>query len=813
MKKLIITIMLMITTSSSFSQFVFTGDILSYKKDKNVIEFKLDNSIINLYVIKPNIIRFRFTNKENFSEAPSYAVIFNGKETTYNFEDQKDFFEISTSEMIVRISKKPCRISIFDKNMNLINEDEKSFGVAYDQNEVRCYKKLFDDERFYGLGEKAGSLLKNGNQYTMWNSDTPGYDSKSDPLYQSIPFFIGIRNHKAYGIFLDDTYKSYFNMGAANNRFYWFGAENRELDYYFIYGPEIKKVISSYTDLTGRMHLPPKWALGYQQSKWSYYPEYEVRDIAKNFRERQIPCDVIYLDIHYMNGYRVFTWNKDRFPNPQKMLSDLHKEGFKVVTIIDPGVKADTTDYSIAKEGLEKNLFVKYPDGVLYEGQVWPSWAYFPDFTKKETRDWWGSNIANLLSEGVSGIWNDMNEPSVWGKAFPDMVQFNDNGFGANHKKIHNVYGLEMARATYNGIKKAYPDRRPFILTRAGFAGIQRYAAVWTGDNVSNEESLQLACTMPQGMGISGIPFCGSDVGGFIGYPSQDLYLRWIELGAFTPFYRGHSELNEPNKEPWAFGEDIEKWARDIITLRYELLPYLYNEFYNASQTGLPIMRPMFLEYQNDEECYSDNAQYQFMFGDNILVAPVLSAKENFKKLYLPKGKWMDWWTSKIYDGNQWIIMDAPVWKIPLFLKEGGIVPMEEKQDYVGEKDIKELTLKIFPSDSSTYTLYEDDGITTNYQKGDYLLTKFDLTKDNNETKLSVSKLHNGYKNKRIDYFIHFYNCDSVSYVKLNNKQLQSFQSLNKLENSDEGFSFDKNSNCLSVKVKDSGEFILTYGN
>ena len=600
-KKLLLILIMVSSLKLTFGKFQFAGDILSYQKFDDRIEFKLSNGLFNIYPVDDNIFRLRFTNQDNFSKAPSYAVVYNST-VPYSLNDKTAYYQISTKDLIVRISKSPCRVSIYDKNMNLLNEDEKSFGVSFDADEVRCFKTLFKDELFYGLGEKTKNLKKNGEQWTMWNSDTPAYNGKTDPLYQSIPFFIGVRNHKAYGIFFDNTYKSYFNMGASNNRFYWFGADKGELDYYFINGPEIKKVINLYTLLTGRMELPPLWSLGYQQSKWSYYPESAVRNLAETFRNKQIPCDVIYLDIHYMNGYRVFTWDKNRFPQPGKMLSDLATDGFKVITIVDPGVKADTENYNVAKEGLEQNLFAKYPDGIVYEGEVWPGWAYFPDFTKKESREWWGKKNALLLNQGVAGIWNDMNEPSAWGQAIPDILQFDDNGYGSNYKKIHNVYALEMAKATFEGIKNQI-NTRPFILTRAGFSGIQRYAAVWTGDNVANEEHLKLACTMVQGLSLSGVPFCGSDVGGFFDSPSQRLYTRWMQLGAFTPFLRGHTIINTRDQEPWAFGEEVENNVRKILNLRYELLPFFYNEFYNASQTGVPILRSMFLNFQDDDEC------------------------------------------------------------------------------------------------------------------------------------------------------------------------------------------------------------------
>jgi alpha-glucosidase len=396
-----------------------------------------------------------------------------------------------------------------------------------------------------------------------------------------------------------------------------------------------------------------------------------------------------------------------------------------------------------------------------------------------------------------------MNEPAVWGQAFPDIVKFDFEGFGADHKRIHNVYALQMARATFEGIKKAYPEKRLFILTRAGFAGIQRYAAVWTGDNLANEDHLKMACTMVQGLSISGIPFVGSDVGGFMGIPTAGLYNRWIQLGAFTPFFRGHSAYGTVPHEPWAFGEDVENWARDIIKLRYKLLPFFYNEFYNAAQSGLPILRSMFLNFQNDDECYKWDSQYQFMIGENLLAAPVLSEKENFKKLYLPEGRWIDWWTNKVYKGNQWIIVEAPQWQIPLFIKEGGMIPMQETQNYVGEKKIEELELKIFPSDSSVYQLYEDDGLTTNYKNGAFSLTEFKVIKNNNSIEVNASRIKDGFDPGRKHYIFKILDSSKPGRISAGNKELKFFGNPENLISADEGFTYLNEERTAFIKVTD----------
>lgn len=775
MKKLLLILFITVSLINSVkAEFKFVGDLKSYKAYENRVEFELTNAKFNLYVIDKNILRFRYTTQSEFSHAPSYGIIYPLPEKSiFSILEKDKNIVLKTEELVVEITKSPCRVSVYDSKNNLLNADEESFGVAFDNDEIRCFKKLFYDEKFYGLGEKSDDLLKNGKQYTLWNTDFPGYTSRKDELYLSIPFFIGIRNNAAYGIYFDNTYKSYFNFGASNNRFYWFGAESGEMDYYFIYGPEIKRVISDYTKLTGKIELPPLWALGYQQSRYSYYPESTVRRIAQAFRDRKIPCDVIYLDIHYMDGYRVFTWNKERFPQPIKMLSDLKKIGFKVIPIIDPGVKADT-NYFAAKEGIQKDLFAKYPDGKFYEGEVWPSWAYFPDFTKKATRIWWGEKLNDLLKQGIEGFWNDMNEPAVWGQSFPDIVLFDDNGHTATHKKIHNVYGLSMAQATREGLRR-FSDKRHFILTRAGFSGIQRYAAVWTGDNIASDEHLRLACTMPLNMSLSGVPFVGSDVGGFIGEPTNELIIRWYQLAAFTPFFRGHSAIDTRYREPFALSEFVEQDVRTAIEMRYRLLPFWYNEFYNSSKTGLPIMRAMFINYQNDNNCYSYDAQFQYMLGENLLVAPVVNSNDRFKKLYLPKGRWYDLNDNQIIDGGKWIIKEVPLNKIPLFIKEGGIIPMQEVLNYVGEKNIDSLEFLIFPAENSEYTFYEDDGSTYEYENGKYSLTKFSIKQNLKTIKLTYEKIKKDYQSSVKEYNLTFVGINSPKKVLVNGSEYKNF--------------------------------------
>ncbi|RYY14754.1 MAG: hypothetical protein EOO04_29725, partial [Chitinophagaceae bacterium] len=416
-------------------------------------------------------------------------------------------------------------------------------------------KKMQDDEHFVGLGEKTGNIDRKGSGFTNWNSDKYGYTIAEDPLYTTIPFYIGIHHGLNYGLFLDNTFQSDFNFGASNNRFSSFGARGGELNYYFIYHRRLADIINSYTYLTGKMPMPPLWSLGYQQNRYSYYPESEVMRIANTLREKRIPADGITLDIHYMDAYKLFTWNKDRFPDPLRMNTALNKIGFKTTVIVDPGIKVEK-GAGAYERGIKDNVYLKYPDGQPYTGQVWPGWCNFPDFTSAKGRSWWHNEVKFFAESGVSGIWNDMNEIATWGQKMPDNVLFNYDGKNASHLGAHNVYGLQMARASYEGARKQFKER-PFILTRSGYSGLQRYSALWTGDNRAEEDHMIAGVRLMTSLGLSGVAFSGMDIGGFTGGATTSLYTKWIQLGAFTPYYRNHTALNSKAAEPWTFGEDV----------------------------------------------------------------------------------------------------------------------------------------------------------------------------------------------------------------------------------------------------------------
>lgn len=686
----------------------FLGSYTAHSFDAETLVISTQNVTVNLCLLNNGALKVQYLYGNEVALPTSFAVNQPASLAAIHLQETENELFFETENYVVRFQKADSLLVFTTLQGECINQDEKGFGVVRDGSETTVYKQLQPGERFMGLGEKTFNLDKAGSQFVNWNTDQFGYHGESDPLYASVPFFIGIAHNRPYGIFLNNSSKTIFNFGASNNRFSFFQSTTGILEYYFFYTGDVRGVIAQYTALTGRIELPPLWSLGYQQCRYSYYPDTEVLSVARTFREKKIPADVIYLDIHYMQNYKVFTWQGEWFSNPKELIVKLNDLGFKVVVIIDPGVKIEA-GYEVYLDGVEKDVFVKYPDGTLYEGQAWPGWCHFPDFTAERTRSWWAGYVKTLVEGGVAGIWNDMNEPAVWGKNFPDITEFDMDGNPSNHKLAHNLYGAQMARASFEGCLKA-SSKRPFVLTRAAFAGSQRHTAIWTGDNNSNEEHLLLGARMVNGLGLSGMPFNGNDVGGFIGECSIELFCRWIALGAFTPLYRGHTMVNSRDTEPWAFGEEAEDIARNYIGLRYRLLPYIYSAFYQAAQSGLPINRTLAIDFTDDWHVFTPEFQNEYMFGDALLVCPVLPNK-NYHKLYLPAGTWYDFYTDEKYEGGKEILFEANKEKQPVFVKAGGILTLQSLVQSTAEAHDATLEVHVYKGLANSFELYEDDGL------------------------------------------------------------------------------------------------------
>lgn len=747
---------------------VFLGSFKSMKSTDHGILINAENARVEIIHYSSTVIRCRVSNHELLPEF-SYAVIQKPEGNFKSINDKVDSIVLSTDSIEIVILKTPLKIKFLTRNGNLLSGDCKDFSVSWQGTEVTCYKTLFADEKFIGLGEKTGPLNRRGNAYTNWNTDIPAYSYRQDPLYVTIPFYIGIHKEGVYGIFLDNSYRTNFNFGAStDDGFSSFSAANGELNYYFFGAGDIPGIIRDYTWLTGRMNLPPYWSLGYQQSRWSYYPESEVMSLASSFRNKKIPCDVIYLDIDYMDHYKIFTWNNKRFPDPKSMIGKLNAMGFHLVTIVDPGIKIEK-GYQSYDEGIKNDYFVKYPDGKRYTGSVWPGRCHFPDFTRPDVRDWWGQSFAALAHPGVDGFWNDMNEPSAWGQSIPEIVRFDFDGHPTTLAEAHNVYGLNMARATYEGTRNILDGKRPFVLTRAAYAGIQRYSSVWTGDNQATEEDLMMAVRLVNSLGVSGVSFTGPDMGGFIGTPTNELFARWMSVGVYTPFFRNHAEINSRRKEPWSFGEDIEEISRQWINKRYRLLPYLYSAFYESTRTGMPVARTLAINYPADEKIYNEEFQNEYLFGSEILVVPVAGTKSGCT-VYFPGGDWYRMSNDKLYPGKTEALVDAPLDDLPVFVKAGGIVPMQSVIQSTSENPSPVIEINIWNgTEPGTYTYYEDDGTSYNYENGQYCRReiRFDPVKKS----ITIGRQDGTYPSKFKAYRMILHDFGDILGVRVNGKE------------------------------------------
>ncbi len=627
-----------------------------------------------------------------------------------------------------------------EKSLAVLKAEGHDVSAGSDaEHKVQAVKVIDSNEKFYGLGDKTGFLNKRDYEYENWNTDNPqAHTDGFRALYKSVPFFITLKDAGVYGIFFDNTYKSHVDFGKESSEYFFFGADEGNLDYYFILGDKMKEVVGGYTYLTGTTPLPQLWALGYHQSRWGYDSADCMRDIAKKYREYEMPCESIHFDIDYMDGYRVFTWNEEDYGKPGEVIEELTEQGFKTVCIIDPGVKVDD-EYYVYKEGMEKGYFAKTPEGEAYVNAVWPGDSVYPDFGNPDVRSWWSGLQKYLVDLGVRGVWNDMNEPASFHGELPLDVVFNDEGVESTHAAIHNVYGHNMSKATYEGLK-AIDGRRPFVITRACYAGSQKYTTAWTGDNQSLWAHLQMAVPQLCNMGLSGLSFVGTDVGGFGADCTPELLARWVQMGAFSPLFRNHSSNGSIYQEPWQFGKEIVDINRKFIRLRYQLLPYFYDLFFEGEKTGLPIIRPLVLHYENDKETW--NLNDEFLLGEQILVAPILTQGSTRRMVYLPEGTWYGFEDKKEYEGGKYHLVEAPLDTCPMFVKAGSMIPTYEVMQYVGERPYDTLKLLVYPK-AGRYVHYQDNGADFAYREGAYNAYEFTSDEEGNVT---VKMLNEGYE-------------------------------------------------------------------
>ena len=705
------------------------GKITNFKPKKNVIEIELEEGAIKISSLDNGIIHVQAS--KNLQEIPETnavvlrnktppAFVMEEKEETTCFHQELDSIKFASFE----VDKENSRIAFKDGfGFGIFIEEIPSFHEEGWYKSVKYPQTLC--ENYYGFGEKGGSLDKKGETISFWNTDSFVYQTDDSKLYQTQPIQIVVRsNGFCYALIFDNPLRSQIKIGEEDECHTEYYVNGGGINYYLIVGPNVYKVFTKIQKLLGTPPLPPISALGHHQSRWSYYPESEVRELAKEFRTRKIPCDFIHLDIDYMDGYRVFTWDKEKFPNPKKLAKDLFEDGFRLMAMTDPGVKVDS-EYKIYKEGIKGKHFCLNPDGSVYTGAVWPGDCHFPDFTQLKTREWFGGHFKTLTDVGIKGFWIDMNEPSVFddkGTIADDIVHPGE-GNAKSHGEIHNQYGHLMAQAAYEELQKLLPNTRIYINSRAAYLGTQRYAGTWTGDNNAEWSHLQISIPMLLNMAASGQLMIGPDIGGFAGKPSSELLIRWYQAGILYPYFRNHTINKKCSQEPWVFGKKAEEIIRQTIQLRYSLMIYIYNAIHQTCLTGVPAFRALWVDNPKDPVAsMADWSETEYMFGDKLLVAPILKRGHHKREVYLPAGKWYSLCGKLILDGGQVHEIDVPLNLIPIFVKEGSIIPfIDEEIQHTGEIKDAKISLRVYPKDTEAKAdIYLDDGDTLDFEKGDY---------------------------------------------------------------------------------------------
>ncbi|MEF3274650.1 MAG: glycoside hydrolase family 31 protein [Chloroflexus sp.] len=723
----------------------------------------LDHEWLRVEFIRDDIVRLKVSRGGVFDEHPTYAVcvdLAGAPIPSFSVSETDTAITLRSARLEVIIGRNPFTLTARRADGSLVfataaGHDGLPWAYATLNDAFAFHRVCKRDDAFLGLGEKTGRLNRKGRDFILWNNDvlspqgeaefaagrdpadprTKNTSTEFDPYYISIPFFYHLdENGNAAGFFLDNSYRLHVDFSPAET--YGVCALGGQYTEYVFAGPQMAAILAGFTWLTGRLTPPPIWALGYHQCRWHRYHQADILALARRHRERGIPCDTLWLDIEHMDGYRVFTWNRELFPDPVQLAAQLREQGFRLITIVDPGVKVDP-QFTLYEEGRTQGFFCRTASGEIYVGQVWPGRTAFPDFAKPEVRAWWGKLNADHARLGVAGIWNDMNEPAT-GDIPPYAMRFLDGR--EPHERYHNQYALLMAMATVDGLRTALPNLRTFVLSRAGFAGIQRYAANWMGDNCARWDHLWMSMPMAMGTGLSGQAFIGADIGGFAGDTQPELFARWMQYAALTPFCRNHSAYGHIDQYVWSFGPAIERIARDAIRLRYRLMPYLVTAMMHTVETGEPLQQPLVFAYQADR--LTRDIDDQFLLGRDLLVAPVYEPGATMRQLYLPAGEWYDWYSDTWYDGEQFIAVAAMLDRIPLFARAGAVIPLWPEapattMDY--QPQVIELHLFVPRRDGiATADLHEDDGLTFDFQHGAYYRTTFQVERRGQQVTLSA---------------------------------------------------------------------------
>ncbi|SHE27217.1 alpha-glucosidase [Marinitoga hydrogenitolerans DSM 16785] len=673
--------------------------------------------------------------------------------------------------------------TVIEKNLLVFNKTStiEFFEINVLSDKTILTFKLEDKDRVYGLGQTLGGLNKRGKRYKLYATDDPLHTPEKESLYGSHPFLIV---SEKFGFFIDYPSEIIFDIGYTKFSKMIITVHSKDFDLYIFNSKNNLEIIQEYLKLTGTPYIPPKWAFGYQQCRWSYPDAKTIKEISENFRKKEIPCDAIYMDIDYMKDYKVFTVDEDKFPDFKTFVSEIHANGFHLIPILDPGVKIEK-GYEIYDEGVKNNYFCKDKKGENFVATVWPGYTHFPDFLNPEVRKWWGEKYKRFFEMGITGFWNDMNEPSIFfvpdnlNEYFEKIEKLKEKEIGLEffmikdeavnlsnkreyyesfyhetpygkytNDELHNLYGYYMTKATVeDGFNKYISNKRYLLLSRSSYSGHHRIATIWMGDNMSWWEHMIVNIQMLMSLNMAGFFYTGADIGGFGANASPELIIRWMQLGVFSPLYRNHSAIGTRQQEPWAFDNYIEEIMKNTIKLRYALIPYLYSEFFSSVEKLKPFISPIFFHFDDET---SKNIEDQFMVGDSIMAAPIIKPNARGRFVHLPEVKWLYWKASKVedreikvYDSGDYFV-ESNLNEIPIFIKENTLIALnEENINYVNEKNIKELTIIGLVTDKAEFEYFEDDGDTYNYKDGKYTKIKIKVVKNNNDYEFEIKKDEN----------------------------------------------------------------------
>jgi len=797
-RKFSITILLLLFfTANKISAQTFLGNYTSHSITGKTITVFADTSSLKFIFYKPDIVRVDFHPSLITIVDSSFVVVQDTSEiVAYTVNEYSDRIEIITQSIQINCQKFPVRISFKNSSGELLLSEPAAGGIAANGTERVVNFIMNNDDHFYGTGERGTDLNKRGQSFFSFNTQVFGYNSPLETMNINVPF---LANKKGYAIYFDNTYPGYYDLGETNSTTFSYNVNGGEMSYYFIAGETIPEQLEMYTWLTGRQPLPPKWAFGFIQSKFGYRNENDARALVQTMRQKQIPCDAVILDLYWFEDVGDISWDFVDWPNPFMMIQDFLDVGIKTIVITEPYIVENSSNYFTA---LFNDYFTFDTQG---NPVIIPDWwscncyAGLLDLTNPAAKQWWWNKHPAFWGNELAGIWTDLGEP----ENHPETM----NHLLGSRDKVHNIYNFLWSQLLFDGINQIRPNKRVFNLTRSGFAGSQRYGVIpWSGDVAKDFGGLKVQLPMLLNMGMSGFGYHNSDIGGFCcGFTTPELYIRWMQYGTFCPITRAHGYDAQPT-EPWEFGSEVEAISKKYISLRYQLLPYIYTMAYENYSTGMPLARPLFFEYPNDE--FLNNYSDEYLWGDNFLVSPVVDEGLTHKNIFIPDGEWVDFFSDAVYQGPQNFVLEVPLDKLPLFVKRGSITPMHPVMNYSNEFPADTLILAVYPLPGSEayFSLYEDDGFSLDYQSGNYALTEFrqNIFTDD-ELNLFIYPSVGNYTGKLSERIyltgIHHMG-SSPTFVYKNGILLAGRNSYGELRNNPEGYFHDDNKNLLYVQIK-----------